>query len=316
MVFELVEALIAGLITRILEVILFYYLLQFVFYLYHRLLHNPISGPLYRMHHIGHHKQQFPVRHLRALAYGSGAAAVDANAQTCIRNVDLPDVAAVGARDSAKQSAEALGSFPDKKEIIKIVAAGMESSRSSSGSSVAHVKASDSILGQTVGAVSEDQRAAASREAIPAASTHPSSAMHLKDGWFETGGELAFGIPATIAAVLSVVYLPGWTAFTLITTMIYVTLTGEILHSSYHLYDDALSHPESLALHRLLVRGQWFRRYQHLHDIHHAKPGTNFGFFDFTMDRLFGTYESVAPPFLSIPPYSSKTTQFSGQKEK
>jgi hypothetical protein len=33
-----------------------YYVLQFAFYWYHRFLHLPAAGALYRLHHIGHHK--------------------------------------------------------------------------------------------------------------------------------------------------------------------------------------------------------------------------------------------------------------------
>lgn len=33
-----------------------YYLVLMAFYWYHRFVHLPVAGPLYRAHHIGHHK--------------------------------------------------------------------------------------------------------------------------------------------------------------------------------------------------------------------------------------------------------------------
>ena len=35
-----------------------------------------------------------------------------------------------------------------------------------------------------------------------------------------------------------------------------------------------------------------------MHDIHHAKKDTNFGFIDFQMDKLFGTYTKEPPKYL------------------
>jgi hypothetical protein len=122
------------------------------------------------------------------------------------------------------------------------------------------------------------------------------------DGWFETGGELVFGIPAVTLCVMAMWYLPLSTAIIIILVVAYVILSGDILHSSFHLYDDALSHPESLSVHRWLVSRKWFREYQHLHDIHHAHTNSNFGFGDFTMDYLFGTFSSESPSFLKHPP--------------
>eukprot|EP00047_Mylnosiga_fluctuans_P005229 m.239184 g.239184 ORF g.239184 m.239184 type:complete len:203 (+) comp13442_c0_seq1:76-684(+) len=186
-----------------------YYTCQFLYYLYHRFVHMPIAGPLYRMHHIGHHKVKFPLRSLRALSYGQTS--------------------------------------------------------------------------------STDEAASAS------------------NGWFETGGELVFGVPAILSWVLAFKFLPTPTAIIIIVVELYVMISGDILHSSFHLYDDAVAHPESLSIHRWMVSQPWFRSYQHLHDIHHAKTGTNFGFGDFTMDRLFGTFCAETPAFLSHPPAKSSS---------
>jgi hypothetical protein len=125
------------------------------------------------------------------------------------------------------------------------------------------------------------------------------------DGWFKTGGELLFGVPMMAVAAAVLRALPLGTALVFIGTMVFVAVWGDVMHSSFHLYDDAVSHPESLPVHKRLVRSLWFRRYQHLHDIHHAYTNTNFGFFDFTIDKLFGTFCETRPPFLAVPPATS-----------
>lgn len=272
--FELLADLSGFLVARALEILVFYYALQFVYYLYHRLLHNPISGPLYRMHHIGHHKKQFHIRRLRARTYGEYAACEDATM------VAGSDESASSSKTTASASAH-----------HRAVDAHCNNAPTSLRLSIARAFSSRWPFSTS-----------SQPGAAEAPKTRANSPLQLKDGWFETGGELAFGVPATLVALLAMTYLPTWTVTTLVCMMVYVAVTGEVLHSSYHLYDDALSHPESLTLHRLLVGWPWFRRYQHLHDIHHARPGTNFGFFDFTMDRLFGTFEDRAPSYLVTPP--------------
>ena len=79
-------------------------------------------------------------------------------------------------------------------------------------------------------------------------------------------------------------------------------ILGEIMHSSFHLTEDATNHPESLAVHRGFYRNNWldFKYYQRMHDLHHAYRAANFGFFDLTMDRLFGTMNATAPDYLTI----------------
>jgi sterol desaturase/sphingolipid hydroxylase (fatty acid hydroxylase superfamily) len=68
------------------------------------------------------------------------------------------------------------------------------------------------------------------------------------------------------------------------------------------LSEDATSHPESLEVHRELYAGNWFyfKYYQYMHDLHHAYRAANFGFFDLTMDRLFGTNNDYTPNHLAI----------------
>ena len=78
----------------------------------------------------------------------------------------------------------------------------------------------------------------------------------------------------------------------------FLIISGEIFHSSYHLNDNAKSHPESLYIHNLLVKRPYYRKFQLLHDIHHARTTTNFGFADYTMDKIFGTYNEHVPSYL------------------
>ena len=171
-----------------------YYLILFLYYWYHRFLHCPESGILYKMHYIGHHKRDFPVRRLRALSY------------------------------------------------------------SSDGSG----------------------------------------------GWFKTGGELAFGIPAIIL-LSGVYYISSLQYFiNFVIVLLGVVFVGESWHSSYHLTRNAISHPEGLMVHRYIINRPEFPMMQTLHDIHHARMNKNFGFLDMTMDKLFGTYTENIPNYLII----------------
>jgi sterol desaturase/sphingolipid hydroxylase (fatty acid hydroxylase superfamily) len=163
-----------------------YYAILFSYYWYHRFIHLPIAGVLYRAHYIGHHKREFPIRKLRANSYYSDGSG----------------------------------------------------------------------------------------------------------GWFKTGGELVFGIPIII--ILSLVYISvtiqNFILFVVI--LLFVVFTGDAMHSSYHLNNEPISHPESLAIHRMIISLPWFERYQYMHDLHHIKNNVNFGFADYTMDKLFGTYRT------------------------
>jgi sterol desaturase/sphingolipid hydroxylase (fatty acid hydroxylase superfamily) len=53
----------------ILTTIFNYLIINLAYYWYHRFLHNPKSGILYKLHYIGHHKTDFPLRQLRKKTY-------------------------------------------------------------------------------------------------------------------------------------------------------------------------------------------------------------------------------------------------------
>jgi hypothetical protein len=119
-------------------------------------------------------------------------------------------------------------------------------------------------------------------------------------GWFENNGELIFGLP-----VLGLILAAFWlfsrgTAVSLTAVVLWVLVTGEVAHSSYHLNDNPESHPDiPVWLHRRVVQLPCYRKLQMLHDIHHGKRDRNFGFCDFQMDRLFGTYSEACPEYLA-----------------
>ena len=56
-----------------------YYLIQFLYYWFHRFIHLPAAGIFYRMHFIGHHKRDFPIRQLRKKTYGNVSGNVSGN---------------------------------------------------------------------------------------------------------------------------------------------------------------------------------------------------------------------------------------------
>jgi sterol desaturase/sphingolipid hydroxylase (fatty acid hydroxylase superfamily) len=119
-------------------------------------------------------------------------------------------------------------------------------------------------------------------------------------GWFENGGELVFGVPVIGLIAAAFWLLTSETAVSLAAVVLWVLITGEIAHSSYHLNDEPEAHPDiPVWLHRWLVRLPFYRRFQKLHDIHHGKRDCNFGFSDFQMDRLFGTYCEDCPEYLA-----------------
>ena len=177
-----------------------YYLIQFAYYWFHRFIHLPQAGIFYRMHYLGHHKRDFPIRCLRKKEYG------------------------------------------------------LSSGGGGGG------------------------------------------------GWFQTGGELVFGIPILLISIICyyMLSLPYFLVFEGV--LLGNVVMGEVMHSSFHLTEDAISHPESLEVHRELYAGNWFyfKYYQYMHDLHHAYKAANFGFFDLTMDRLFGTYNDKTPNYLAI----------------
>ena len=175
-----------------------YYLISFLYYWFHRFIHLPISGIFYRMHFIGHHKRDFPIRQLRKKTYGQ----------------------------------------------IKT--------------------------------------------------------GYGDGGWFKTGGELVFGIPIIMISALCY-YVVSWYYFLLFEgVLLGNVILGEVMHSSFHLTEDATNHPESLAVHRSMYANNWlyFKYYQYMHDLHHAYRAANFGFFDLTMDWLFGTFNDKVPKHL------------------
>lgn len=119
------------------------------------------------------------------------------------------------------------------------------------------------------------------------------------NGWFKTGGELAFGIPM-IFLIGGVYVFSTWGYF--INFMIVlsgVVVSGESFHSSYHLTANANSHPEGLAAHQFIISRSNYRYLRDLHDIHHATPSKNYGFIDMTMDKIFGTYSNYLPSYLT-----------------
>jgi sterol desaturase/sphingolipid hydroxylase (fatty acid hydroxylase superfamily) len=121
-------------------------------------------------------------------------------------------------------------------------------------------------------------------------------------GWFQTGGEIVFGAPILLISVLCY-YLLSWSNYIVFEFVLLVNIIlGELMHSSFHLIEDATNHPESLAIHHKLYSKNWFffKYYQYMHDLHHAYRAANFGFFDLTMDRIFGTFNNIIPNYLVI----------------
>ena len=49
--------------------VLDYYFIQFLYYWFHRFIHLPCSGIFYKLHYIGHHKRDFPIKRLRGETY-------------------------------------------------------------------------------------------------------------------------------------------------------------------------------------------------------------------------------------------------------
>jgi sterol desaturase/sphingolipid hydroxylase (fatty acid hydroxylase superfamily) len=188
-----------------------YYLIQFLYYWFHRFIHLPQAGILYRMHYLGHHKRDFSIKCLRKTEYGLTSG--------------------------------------------NIGGGGSGGSGGSGGG-----------------------------------------------GWFQTGGELVFGIPILLISIICYYMLSLQYFLVFEGVLLGNVVMGEVMHSSFHLTEDATNHPESLIIHRSLYAGNWFyfKYYQYMHDLHHAYQAANFGFFDLTMDRLFGTYNDKTPNYLAI----------------
>ena len=58
-------------LLTILTIIFNYFLINCVYYWYHRFLHSPSSGILYKLHYVGHHKTDFPLKQLRKKTYSN-----------------------------------------------------------------------------------------------------------------------------------------------------------------------------------------------------------------------------------------------------
>lgn len=84
-------------------------------------------------------------------------------------------------------------------------------------------------------------------------------------------------------------FLSFTSSMSFLAVIVFVLLSGEVFHSSYHLHDEPKSHPDvPVWMHRLLIKLPFYRKLQLLHDIHHGKNNANFGFVDFQFDMLFG----------------------------
>ena len=113
------------------------------------------------------------------------------------------------------------------------------------------------------------------------------------------GGEIIFGVPIVLLLFLNY-YLFTFRIFLYFTmNIMLVAISGEIFHSSYHLHNNAETHPQvPIYVHRFITKLPFYNYLRDMHDIHHAKKDTNFGFIDFQMDKLFGTYSSNIPSYL------------------
>lgn len=174
------------LLNDIFVIIFQYYIINFAYYWYHWVLHQPWSGILYEKHYICHHKKDYPLKELRKFEYTE-----------------------------------------------------------------------------------------------------------------KNGGDIIFGIPISLFLFLSYYYFSFRYFIYSFLNFIFIAIPGEILHTSYHLYDNAISHPNiPIYLHRYITKLPHYNYLRNMHDLHHAKKNTNFGFIDFQMDKLFGTYTEDIPKYL------------------
>lgn len=116
----------------------------------------------------------------------------------------------------------------------------------------------------------------------------------------KNGGDIIFGIPMFLLILFNYYMFTFKTFIYFTINILLFAITGEVFHTSYHLYDDAKSHPQvPICVHKFITRLPFYNHLRNLHDIHHAKKDTNFGFIDFQMDKLFGTYTKTPPKYLS-----------------
>ena len=114
-------------------------------------------------------------------------------------------------------------------------------------------------------------------------------------------GEIIFGIPVSILLFINYYFFTFKTFAYFVFNISFIAVSGEIFHSSYHLYNNAKSHPQvPLYVHKLITKLPFYNYLRDMHDIHHAKKDTNFGFIDFQMDKLFGTYTNKIPNYLQV----------------
>ena len=88
---------------------------------------------------------------------------------------------------------------------------------------------------------------------------------------------MIFGIPIMLLILLNY-YLFCFRIFIYFTFNIsLVAITGEVFHSSYHLFNNAETHPRvPIYVHRFITRLPFYNYLRDMHDIHHAKKDTNF----------------------------------------
>jgi hypothetical protein len=113
------------------------------------------------------------------------------------------------------------------------------------------------------------------------------------------GGDIIFGIPVILLILINY-YLFTFRIFMYFTiNILTIAIMGEVFHSSYHLFNNADTHPQvPLSVHKFITRLPFYNHLRDMHDIHHGKKDTNFGFIDFQMDKLFGTYTNICPKYL------------------
>lgn len=121
----------------------------------------------------------------------------------------------------------------------------------------------------------------------------------ITKGLFRSNGEIVFGVPVLLLIALTYCYTTTLYFCNFTMVLLWILISGEITHSSYHLQKNALAHPASLYIHNYLWTLGWFPKYVELHDIHHFKPNTNFGFLDMTMDKIFNTYCEIKPNYMN-----------------
>jgi sterol desaturase/sphingolipid hydroxylase (fatty acid hydroxylase superfamily) len=113
---------------------------------------------------------------------------------------------------------------------------------------------------------------------------------YLSDKYRNAGKDntvLIFGAAAiplvAIPIVLGVLHFVPWT---LSITSLLIMLIMSFLHSYLH---DAF-HIRNHWLYRIPLINKMFKRWVHIHWLHHVDQKKNYGIFLFFLDRLFGTY--------------------------